>query len=293
MRISKILRNKVLFKIQIDNNPDHQLILMIKREKSKRGYRLNEAQRNIFLKKILPTLFVGSIIWLAAELVFSYTFQNIQLSGIFLIIYIIAIIGEVGLFIGIYFLSKHNKKVLSLVLYLIFSYLAGLVSLPIAIYTEFLTQVHMIVSLTVGANLIVILMGLTLRQKYFAGGHFWEHFFIFLIGLALIEIVFLIVFKIHNLLTVPLTLSYLCTIALPIIFYGAKVIRKNDDAPWIFMFAKIQGIMLLSLIIAVVIVIIVLLIIAIAILAGDANVDLSGISITGGSRKKKKSIIDN
>ena len=75
-------------------------------------------------------------------------------------------------------------------------------------------------------------------------------------------------------------------------FYGAKVIRKNDEKPWIFMFAKIQGMMLLSLIIAVVIVIIVLLIIAIAILAGDSNIDLSGISFSGG-RKKKKAIIES
>ena len=265
------------------------MTIMPRKEKSNPGYKLNEAQRNLFLRRILPTLFFGSIIWLVSELVFSYTFQNVQLSGLFLIIYIIVIIAEVGLFISIYFLSKHSKIVISLFLYIIFSYLAGLVSLPIAIYTEFLTQIHMIVSLTVGANLIIILMGFILKQKYFAGGHFWEHLFIFLIGLALIEVVFIIVFNIHNfLLTVPLTLAYICTIALPIMFYGAKVIRKNDDAPWILMFAKIQGMMLLSLIIAVVIVIVVLLIIAIAILAGDSNIDLSGISFTGGSGKKKK-----
>jgi hypothetical protein len=266
---------------------------MPRKQKSEPGYVLNETQRNIFLKRILPTLFSGSIIWLVAELVFSYTFQNIELSGLFLLIYILAIIGEVGLFIAIYFLSKYDKKVISLFLYLIFSFLAGLISLPIAIYTEFLTQVHMIVSLTVGANLIIILMGFVLKQKYFAGGHFWEHFFIFLIGLGLVEVVFIIVFNIHNyLLTIPLTLGYICTISLPIMFYGAKVIRKNDDRPWIFMFAKIQGMMLLSLIIAVVIVIIVLLIIFIFILAGDSNIDLSGISFSGG-RKKKKAIIES
>ena len=266
---------------------------MPRKQKSEPGYVLNENQRNIFLKRILPTLFSGSIIWLVAELVFSYTFQNVDLSGLFLIIYIVAIIGEVGLFIAIYFLSKNDKKVISLFLYLIFSYLAGLVSLPIAIYTEFLTQVHMIVSLTVGANLIIILMGFILKQKFFAGGHFWEHFFIYLIGLALVEVMFIIVFNIHNfLLTIPLTLGYICTIALPIMFYGAKVIRKNDEAPWIFMFAKIQGLMLLSLIIAVIIVVFVLLIIALFILGGNGNIDLSGISITGGSKRKKKNTIE-
>ena len=152
---------------------------MPRKEKSNPGYELNDAQRKTFLKRILPTLFFGSIIWLVSELVFSYTLQNIELSGLFLIIYIVTIIGEVGLFIAIYFLSKYDKKVISLFLYLIFSCLAGLISLPIAIYTEFLTQVHMIVSLTVGANLIIVLMGFILKQKYFAGGHFWEHFFIF------------------------------------------------------------------------------------------------------------------
>ena len=291
MRISKTLRNKGLYKIQI--NPIQNLSIMPRKQKSEPGYVLNETQRNIFLKKVIPTLFSGSIIWLVAELVFSYTFQNVELSGLFLLIYIVAIIGEVGLFIAIYFLSKYDKMVFSLFLYIIFSYLAGLVSLPIAIYTEFLTQVHMIVSLTVGANLIIILMAYRLKQKYFAGGHFWAHFFIFLIGLALVEVVFILVFNIHNfLLTVPLTLGYVCTIALPIMFYGAKVMRKNKDAPWIFMFAKIQGMMLISLIIAVVIVVFVLLIIAIAILAGDSSIDLSGISFSGGSRKKKKNLIE-
>ncbi len=266
---------------------------MTRKEKSNPGYVLNDAQRNLFLKRILPTLFFGSIIWLISELVFSYTFQNVQLSGMFLIIYIIAIITEVGLFISIYFLSKHDKMVISLFLYILFSYLAGLISLPIAIYTEFLTQVHMIVSLTVGANLIIILMGFILRQKYFASGHFWGNFFIFLLGLVLVEVVFIIGFNIHNyLLTVPLTLGYICTIALPIMFYGAKVIRKNKEVSWIFMFAKIQGMMLLSLIIAVVVVVIVLLIIALAILAGDSSVDFSGISFSGGSRKKKKKTLD-
>jgi sterol desaturase/sphingolipid hydroxylase (fatty acid hydroxylase superfamily) len=90
---------------------------MPRKQKSEPGYVLNEAQRNIFLKRILPTLFSGSIIWLVAELVFSYTFQNIVLSGLFLLIYIVAIIGEVGLFIAIYFLSKYDKKVISLLLY--------------------------------------------------------------------------------------------------------------------------------------------------------------------------------
>ena len=266
---------------------------MARKKKSEPGYVLNEAQRNLFLKRILPTLFIGSIIWLISEIAFSYTFQNIHLSGIFLVIYIITVIGEVGLFIGIYFLSKYDKIMFSLFLYIIFSYLAGLVSLPIAIYTEFLTQIHMIVSLTVGANLIIILMGLILKQKYFAGGHFWVHFFTFILGLALVEVVFILVFNIHNfLLTVPLTLGYICTIALPIMFYGAKVIRKNKDASWIFMFAKIQGMVLLSLIIAVVVVVIVLLIIALAILAGDSNIDFSSVSFSGGSRKKKKKTLD-
>ena len=255
------------------------------------GYVLNDFQRNLFLKKILPTLFLGSIIWLVGELIFSLTFQDVQLTGSFLIIYIASVIVEVGLFISIYFLSKHDKKVIALFLYFIFSYLAGIISLPIAIYTDYLTQVHMLVSLTIGANIVIFLMGLLLKQKYFAGGHFWEHLFLFLIGIALVEVIFIIGFDIHNyLLTIPLTLGYICTISLTTMFYGAKVIRKNEQKSWIFMFAKIQGMMLLALIIAIALVLLVLLIIIIAILAGDCDFDLSGISFSGSSRKKKKNI---
>ena len=255
------------------------------------GYVLNEFQRDLFLRKILPTLFLGSLIWLVAELSFSFAFQDVQLVGSFLIIYIVSIIVEVGLFFGIYFLSKHGKKVICLFIYLLFSYLAGIVSLPVGIYTDYLTQVHMLVGLTIGANLVIILMGLLLKQKFFARGHFWEHIFLFLIGIALVEVIFIAVFNIHNyLLTIPLTLGYICAISLTTMFYGAKVIRKNEQEPWIFLFAKIQGMMLLALVIAIALVLIVLLIIVIAILAGDSNFDLSGISFSGSSRKKKKNV---
>lgn len=265
---------------------------MLKSKKTRNpGYELNDFQRNLFLKKILPTLFLGSFIWFVGELTFSFAFQEVQLAGSFLIIYIISLIGEVGLFLCIFFLSKHDKKVICLFLYLIFSYLAGIVSLPIAIYTDYLTQVHMLVGLTIGANFVIFLMGLLLKQKYFMKGHFWEHIFLFLIGTALVEVIFVIIFDIHNfLLTIPLTLSYICAIALTTMFYGAKVIRKNEQKSWIFMFSKIQGMMLLSLIIAIALVLLVLLIVVIAILAGDSNIDLSGISISGSSRKRKKEV---
>ena len=170
---------------------------MAKKQKTHNpGYVLNEFQRNLFLRKILPTLFLGSCIWLVGELTFSFAFQDVQLTGSFLIIYIVALIVEVGLFLSIYFLSKRGTKVICLLCYLLFSYFAGIISLPVVIYTDYLTQVHMLVSLTIGANFIIFLMGLLLKQKYFAGGHFWEHLFLFLIGITLVEVIFIIIFDI-------------------------------------------------------------------------------------------------
>ncbi|MCJ7651657.1 MAG: hypothetical protein MUP85_23875, partial [Candidatus Lokiarchaeota archaeon] len=92
------------------------------------------------------------------------------------------------------------------------------------------------------------------------------------------------------LLTIPTTIAYICVVALVIMFYGAKVMKK-DDSTWLHKFVKIQGILILSLIIAIIVVVIVLIIIVLAIICGDSGVDLGHLSWseTGkGSKKKEK-----
>lgn len=101
---------------------------------------------------------------------------------------------------------------------------------------------------------------------------------------------FKLLFNIQNfLLTIPTTIAYICVVALVIMFYGAKVMKK-DEGKWLYKFVKIQGILILSLIIAVIVVIIVLIIIVLAIICGDSGVELGQLSWSGtgkGSKKKK------
>ena len=250
---------------------------------------LEPSQRKILIYKILPTLLIGSIIWLTGEIVFSYFFSKAQLTGIFLAFYIAMIIVDIVLFILLYFAAKSNKILLGLIMYFLFCFIAGIISIPIVIFTEFLPQVHMFVSLAVGANSIVYLIALTLRDKYFAKGNIWAHFGLFILGSLLVEIVFIIVFNIQNLLlTIPITFAYICVIALTLMFYGAKAVKKADKIPWLLVAYKILGLLLLVIILALVFVIIVLLIIALAIICGEAGGDFSGLSWLGGGTSKKK-----
>ena len=251
-------------------------------------YVLTSSQREVFLKKILPTMAIGSMIWLISELIFSMIFIEIEFEGLFIAFYISMVILECLLFMFLYFTSQTNNVYLGLKFFFSFCFIAGILSLPIIMITDFLPQVHMFVSLSFGAILIVCFIGTILKENYFAKGYLWAHIILFLIGIALLEIVFIIIFEIHNfLLTIPVSLAYILIVALTTMFYGSKAVQKNEKDPWLSIFFKIEGILLLSLIIAIVIVVVVLIIIIIGIAFGGSDIDLSGLG-WGGSRKSKK-----
>jgi hypothetical protein len=250
-------------------------------------YLLNSSQRNIFLQKILPLLIVGSIIWLFSEIIFSMIFIDIKFTHIFLVFYVFMIIIEGILFLLFYFSSKANRIQLGVLIFFLFCFIAGILSLPIIIITEFLPQVHMFVTLSLGATLIVGFIGIILRENYFSKGYIWAHIILFLIGMSILEIIFIFIFKIQNfLLTIPVSLAYILVVALTTMFYGAKAVQKNEKDPWIYIFFKIEGLLLLALIIAAIIVVVVLIIVAIGIACGGGNFDFSGLS--SGSRSKEK-----
>ncbi|MGB5913063.1 MAG: hypothetical protein WBH31_17870 [Promethearchaeia archaeon] len=182
-----------------------------------------------------------------------------------------------------------DKTDAGLILFFIFCFIAGILSLPIIIFTEFLPQVRMFITLTLGAIIIVCIIGIVLRVKYFAKGYLWAHIILFLIGTAIMEFIFIILFNIENfLLTIPITLAYISIVSLTTMFYGARAIQKSEKSPWIYVFFKVEAILLLALIIAIVIVVVVLIFILIAIAVGDSNIDLSGLSGGSGTRRKKK-----
>ncbi|MCK4285904.1 MAG: zinc ribbon domain-containing protein [Candidatus Lokiarchaeota archaeon] len=251
--------------------------------KKKSKYILTSGQRTIFLYRILPTVLIGSIIWLISEIIFSTIFIKIE--------YIIAIyLLEAVLIILLFFASKSEKISLGLFFFFLFSFMAGILSLPIIYYTVFIPQVHMFVTLSLGATLITCFIGFVLRERFFAKGYLWAHIILFVIGTTIVEIIFILIFKIQNfLLTIPVSLAYILTISLTEMFYGAKVVQKNEKDSWIYIFFKIEGILLLSLIIAIVAVVVVLILVAIGIAFGDSDFDFSGLS--GGwstSRKRKQ-----
>jgi hypothetical protein len=257
--------------------------------KKESKYILESSQRKVFIEKILPTLLIGSIIWLIGEIVFSYFFSEAQLTGTFLAFYISMIVVDMVLFLLLYFVAKSNKILLGLLIFFLFCFIAGIISIPIVIFTEYLPQVHMFVSLAVGANSIVYIIALSLRDRYFAKGYIWAHVGLFIFGFLLVEIVFIIVFNIQNyLLTIPITFAYICVVALTVMFYGAKAVKKADKIPWLLVAYKILGLLLLVIILALVFVIIVLLIIALAIICGEAGGDFPDIGAIGSGRSKKK-----
>ena len=254
----------------------------------KKKYRIDELQRKTLIGKIYPILLVGSLIWLAGELLFSYLFSNLELTGMHLIFYIIVVIVEVNLFVTFFFTARYNKTLLSFLIFIVLSFFLGILSLPIVVLTEFIPQLHMFVSLSVGANLIVNFMTLFLRDKYFSKGYIWTHLLLFLVGCAIVELVFIFVFNIHNfLLTIPISLAYILIVSMILIFFGVRMVQQIKENNWMYALFKILGVILLSLAVAVVIVVIVLIAIA-CIIAGDSAVDLSGFAGGGGTRRKKK-----
>ena len=256
--------------------------------KKKSKYKINSIQRKALIGRIYPILLVGSLVWLSGEYLFYFLFSGLEFTGLNLVYYIIIVIVEVILFILFFFTSKSNKVLLSILIFITLCFLLGIISLPIVIFTEFIPQVHMFVSLSVGANLIVNFMTLLLRNKYFSKGYIWVHILLFLAGCAIVELVFIVIFNIHNyLLTVPISLVYILIVSLILIFYGVRTAGKVENENWIYAFFKILGIILVSLVLAVVIAIIVLIIIACAI-AGDGAFDLSGLGGGGGGTGRKK-----
>ncbi len=258
----------------------------------KSKYTIDSIQRKALISRIYPILLVGSIVWLSGEYLFSFLFSDLDFTGQNLLYYVIIVIVEAILFISFFFASNNNKILLSIFFFIAFSFLAGILSLPVVIFTEFIPQVHMLVSLSVGANFIVYFLSLFLREKYFAKGYIWTHILLYLIGVAIVEIIFIVIFNIQNLLlTIPISLAYILIVSLILMFWGTRTIKKTEKENWIYALFKILGILLIALVLAVVVVVIVLLIIALAIIS-EGNFDLSGIGSGGGggigSKKKKQ-----
>jgi len=103
------------------------------------------------------------------------------------------------------------------------------------------------------------------------------------------ELSFVFIFNIQNyLLSVPLSLAYINIIALVLMFWGSKAVKKSAQNNWIYISFKILSIVLIALLLALAIVILTLLLVILAIICGDSNIDFSGFKRSGTGRRKTK-----
>jgi hypothetical protein len=266
---------------------------MVESQEQKKApkYQINSVQRKFLISRIYPILLLGSIIWLSGEYLFSFLFSDIELKGSNLIYYTVVVIIEAILFVLFFFTAKNKKTLTSLFFFIILCFIFGILSLPIVILTEFIPQVHMFVSLSVGAGIIINFMTIVLRDNFFSKGYIWVHILLFIAGCVIVEIVFIFFFNIQNfLLSIPISLAYILIISLILIFFGVRIIKTIENENWIYILFKILAVLLVALVLAIIVVAIVLLIIACAI-ATDGAFDLSGFGGGGSSgfkRKKKR-----
>ena len=259
--------------------------------KKQSRYLLSDSQRKLFLNRIIPYLIIGCTIWLTTEILFSFLFKGTNFTPEFIIIYVSFIIADLIAFFLFFLTARKNQILISLLFYFMFTCLAGTISLPIIMFNPNLSrQVNMFIVASLEGTLIVALLAIFLRNRYLNKGNVFIHVILFVVFLALAEGAFFFIFSIENwILTLSITLPYILIVSLIIIFYGAIAMKNEGKQPWSYILFKVLGILLMSLLIAVAVAILVLIIIGLAIICGDGNLDLSGISFGSfGSKKKKK-----
>jgi len=278
--------------IQADSFSKRKSIEKKERADSKKEsrYILNDAQRETFLYKVLPLLVFGCLIWLFGGWMLNFIFFEVNFTIEFIIIYIILISGDMLAYILFFITSRKNYVLPSMFFYIIFAYLAGAISLPIIVLnSELSKQVLMFIFANFEGTIVIALLGYSLRKRYLEKGNLLVHIFLYFLFIAIAEILFFLVFRIENwILTLSITLPYMLIVSLIILFYGARVIKKEDTQPWPYILFKILRILLISLLLAIVVVIAVLIIIGLAIICGDGDFDISGLSFGGSGRRKKK-----
>ena len=255
-------------------------------------YILTDSEREVFLKKVLPTMFIGSLIWLVSELIFGYYFTTVSFPpDLLIIIYIIMNVLNVILFIMFFLLSRKKQHELAILAYFTFAFSAGIIFVPISMMVvleiTLTIYVHAFVSLAVGGTAVVLLLGLFLKERFLAEGNFLYHFFFTLGGLFVVLLVFLLVFTVTNIYLIITSVIILIIVASLVLLYGAASTKKVKEEYWVFIVFRVVGFLLLfSFILIITIIIIVVLLVL-----SEGDFDLGGFGGWGGSgstKKKKK-----
>jgi len=244
-----------------------------KNQKKDSKYVLSATQREVFLKKVLPIILLSNIIWLIGDFFFTEIFRTMHFSEFYLI-YILLVVLDIILFFGLNKITQKNMKSLAYILYSLFIFMAGNITIPfVKLENPYGNLVHMLVFIAIECTIIVCLMGIVLKDKYFAKGQVLIHVTLFFIFLIVAEIIYLLVFNIKNfLLTIPISVSAICIFSLTAMFLGAKATKKLEKQPMIFLVYKIISVYMFILLISVIIAIVFLIILVIAILLDDSGI---------------------
>ncbi len=240
-------------------------------------FSLTDSQQKIFKNKVLPTIFIGSVIWLASELIFGSFFTKVYIPGeIFFAIYIPMIIANIILYIFFYSVSKKGNMLLGVIIYFLFAICAGIITVPISIISvldvSLRIYVHGFISLVMAGGAIVYILALVLKDHFFKKAHLLLNLLMFILGIALMSIIFILIYSISNLILIIISISVLTIITLLILLYGAYLTRKIKDDNWIpVVFQLLQALLVFSFLIFLVVIMI------LVIFASEGDFDISGI----------------
>lgn len=252
-------------------------------------YILTDSKRTVFLQKVMPTLFFGSLIWLISEIFFGEIFITISLPMDFSVIYLIMVIFNSILFIIYYIVSRKGKNLAGIIAYFLFAFTAGILSVPIFIWIEeFSFYVHLFVGLALGGTVLVLIIGLILREKFIAVGYIWHYILLLVLGVCLLLILFIFIFQITNWIVILISAIVIMCVVLIITLYGTTMTNKIKSEFWGFTVFRILSFLLMFVFIIFIVVIIIIFVI----IGGEAFGGFDGGLATGGKKKKKKFVED-
>ena len=252
-------------------------------------FNLNDSQRIVFKNKVLPTIFAGSVIWLISELIFGSIFTKISIPGeLFFAIYIPMIIADAVLYIVFYFLSRKGNVVFSIIMYFLFAVCAGIITVPISILTildvNLRIYVHGFISLVMAGGAIVFIVALLLQERFFTREYRWVNVLMFILGIFLMAIAFILIYQIRNMILMIISIVVLTIITLLVLLYGASLTRNVEGDNWIkVVFYILQSLLIFSFLVFLVLIMIILIILS------EGDFDITGIGNLSGSSRSKSS----
>lgn len=244
---------------------------------------LEDSEREVLQKKAMPFILIGTIIWMVGQLFFSYLFTNTALAADFWIYYIALICVDIMLFIFVYLTARNQKNTLGVVIYFVFAFLVGMLSVPIILITgELRLYLYAMFSLGVGGAIIVFLISAIMGDKYFAEGYFGFLISLFFIFIVIMEVLLIFILPITSFYTILISVFLLLYTTASIMFCSVSAAKRIKDEYWLLW--VLQIIFFIALIMMYVFIII--MIIASAVLS--YGLDSGGGSDYGLRRDKNK-----